>query len=290
MSEELISISVDELKEAEQELKEFVAEKHLHYLSACEDTLSREYKITLRDKNALFDKVMKSGKTTEEIDKENFDNLMKGIHFTTEQICNYIANPEYYKESYPLVDVGNFDDAIEKEATKEAFFGLLRSSMSNSPDRWEKHFAELKNKKEKATYTAEELLEAEKELIIAVEEFFTDLALECLDELMEEYRPDEETLSKLDKYADDAFLEGIELEDFVDRVYALTFDDLKMAKINVSVSDVLGYIKDTKFVEKNLYTFITEDYKKAYIRKQYAIDFFSDMYEDDLNDMEDTEE
>lgn len=37
-----------------------------------------------------------------------------------------------------------------------------------------------------------ELLEAEKELIIAVEEFFTDLALECLDELMEEYRPDEE--------------------------------------------------------------------------------------------------
>lgn len=79
---------------------------------------------------------------------------------------------------------------------------------------------------------------------------------------MEEYRPDEETLSKLDKYADDAFLEGIELEDFVDRVYALTFDDLKMAKINVSVSDVLGYIKDTKFVEKNLYTFITEDYKK----------------------------
>ena len=31
MSEELISISVDELKEAEQELKEFVAEKHLHY-------------------------------------------------------------------------------------------------------------------------------------------------------------------------------------------------------------------------------------------------------------------
>ena len=43
-------------------------------------------------------------------------------------------------------------------------------------------------------------------------------------------------------------------------------------------------------VEKNLYTFITEDYKKAYIRKQYAIDFFSDMYEDDLNDMEDTEE
>lgn len=76
----------------------------------------------------------------------------------------------------------------------------------------------------------------------------------------------------------------------MDRVYALTFDDLKMAKINVSVSDVLGYIKDTKFVEKNLYTFITEDYKKAYIRKQYAIDFFSDMYEDDLNDMEDTEE
>ena len=99
MSEELISISVDELKEAEQELKEFVAEKHLHYLSACEDTLSREYKITLRDKKALFDKVMKSGKTTEEIDKENFDNLMKGIHFTTEQICNYIANPEYYKEN-----------------------------------------------------------------------------------------------------------------------------------------------------------------------------------------------
>lgn len=36
-------------------------------------------------------------------------------------------------------------------------------------------------------------------------------------------------------------------------------------------------------MEKNLYTFITEDYKKAYIRKQYAIDFFSDMYEDDLN-------
>lgn len=56
------------------------------------------------------------------------------------------------------------------------------------------------------------------------------------------------------------------------------------------ISDVLGYIKDTKFVEKNLYTFITEDYKKPIYCKQYAIDFFSDMYEDDLNDMEDTEE
>ena len=98
MSEELISISVDELKEAEQELKEFVAEKHLHYLSACEDTLSREYKITLRDKKALFDKVMKSGKTTEEIDKENFDNLMKGILLRSRfviilQIQNIIKNP-----------------------------------------------------------------------------------------------------------------------------------------------------------------------------------------------------
>lgn len=290
MDKELISVSVDELKEAEQALKEFVAEKYLHYLSACEDTLSRKYKITKRDKKALFDKVQEDSKTEEEIDKETFNNLVKRIRFTTEQICEYVTDPESYKESYPLIDVGQYDGVIDDEATKEAFFGLLRSSMRRAPEYWDKHFSKLSKKKDKATYTAEELLEAEKELILAIKEFFTDLALEGLDELMEAYRPDDKTLSELEKYADDAFLEGIELEDFVDRVHELTFDDLKMAKINVRVSDVLNYIKDTEFVEKNLYAFITEDYKKAYIRKQYAINFFSDMYEDDLNDTEDTEE
>lgn len=288
MSAELISVSVDELKEAEQALKEFVAEQYLHYLSACEDTLSRKYKITKRDKKALFDEVMKAGKTTEEIDKENLDNLIKGIRFSMDQICDFIADPEYYKESFPLINVGQYKGVIEEVSAKEAFIGKLKSCMSFIPNEWD--FSDLLETEDTTTYTAEELLEAEKELILAVKEFFTDLALEGLDELMEEYRPDDKTLSELEKYADDAFLEGIELEDFVDRVYELTFDDLKMAHIKVSVSDVLNYIKDTEFVEKNLNAFITEDYKKAYIRKQYAIDFFSDMYEDDLNDMEDTEE
>lgn len=290
MDKELISVSVDELKEAEQELKEFVAEKYLHHLSACEDTLSRRYKITKRDKKEMFDEVQKDSKTEEEIDKETFDNLVKSIHFSTEQICEYIADPEYYKESYPIIDVGQYEGVIDEEATKEAFCGLLRSSMRRSAEDWEKDFSKLTKKKDTATYTAEELLEAEESLLRAIEEIFIDAALEGLNELMDEYRPDDKTLSELEKYADDAFLEGIEIEDFEDRVYELTFEDLKMAKIHVSVSDVLNYIKDTETVEENFNAFITEDYKKAYVRKQYAINFFSDMYEDDLNDTEDTEE
>lgn len=286
MKEELISVSVDELKEAEQEMTQFLAESYLDYLSACEDTLSRKYKITKSDKQELFDKVQKDSKTLEEIKQETFDNLVKRIHFSTEQICEYIEEPESFKEMFGLFSERPYEKYMEEEAEKEAFLGLLTSSMRRSPEHWEKYFSKLPKKKGTTTYTAEELLEAEKGLILAIEEFFTDVALEGLDKLMEEYKPDEETLSALDKYADDAFLEGIEIEAFEDRLEELAFDDLKMAKIKVSVSDVLNYIKDTEYVEKNLNTFITEDYKRAYVRKQYAINFFSDMYEDDLNDTE----
>ena len=286
MGKDLISVPVDELQEAEQALKKFVAESFLHYLSACEETMSRKYKITKRDKKAIFDEVQKEGKPQKEIDKENLENLIKRIHLSTEQICDYIADPEDFKESFGYINNGQYEPIMEAEAEKEAFLGLLRSSMSGSPEDWEKDFASLPENKDTATYTAEELIEAEEGLISSIEELFNDEALENLEELREEYRPDEATMAQLEKYASDAFLEGLEIDEFEDRLSELTFDDLKQTQIKVGVKDVLSYIKDTEAIEENYMSFIPQDYMTAYVRKDYILSYFSDMYEDDLNDTE----
>lgn len=108
MKEELITVSVDELKEAEQELKEFVAKEFIEYAEENIQEVSEEHHIS----ESLMKNMEKNARHwigMEDFDLDEFHMacyamLLEEIKFSVDELCAYILDPEKFKKDFLITD------------------------------------------------------------------------------------------------------------------------------------------------------------------------------------------
>jgi len=108
MKEELITVSVDELKEAEQEMKEFVAEQFTDYAEENIQEISEEHQISEKLMKNMVD-CAKHWMQLDDFDLDDFHMacyamLLEEIKFSVDELCAYIVDPEKFKKDFLITD------------------------------------------------------------------------------------------------------------------------------------------------------------------------------------------
>ena len=108
MKEELITVSVDELKDAEKAMKKFVAEKFMEYAEEHIQEINEEHQIS----ENLMKNMVDNAKHWMEMDdfdieylyKCSYSMLLDEIYFSVDELCAYILDPEKYKKDFLITD------------------------------------------------------------------------------------------------------------------------------------------------------------------------------------------
>lgn len=106
MKEELITISVDELKDAEKAMKEFVAEKFMKFAEENIQEINEKYIIEPELMDIMVDNarawIEDEDFEVDDLHKICYSMLLDEIHFSVDELCSYISDPITFKKEFSM--------------------------------------------------------------------------------------------------------------------------------------------------------------------------------------------